>query len=262
MRQVLDAVTFYIYPSLPDLQSALRLTGYEWVGGQAYPEIGVVLLAISPSSEAILKMKRDIPHELTHKVLYDLTGPQGYAAQPVWFVEGLASTFEHSPDPAYALALQRAPQDRSCSETTLCHPFPAEATAPCLPTRKPEPSSLPATNVWLDADTRAYRHVQQWIGMFDGHQTNARIGFGHPGTRLARPDGTTKPRQRRLRDVELCDHVRPRPRALANPDGLAMRAGLCPVDRHAFRTIGLASAICKSRDLGDPLKEHRRISAA
>jgi len=126
--QVLDAVTFYIYPSLPDLQSALRLTGYEWVGGQAYPEIGVVLLAISPSSEAILKMKRDIPHELTHKVLYDLTGPQGYAAQPVWFVEGLASTFEHSPDPAYALALQRAAQDgRLLPMTTLCHPFPAEA---------------------------------------------------------------------------------------------------------------------------------------
>ncbi len=125
---VVDSVTLYIYPSLPDLQSALLLTGYEWVGGKAYPEIGVVLLAISPSSEAILKMKRDIPHELTHKVLYDLTGAQGYAAQPTWFVEGLASTFERSPDPAYALALQRAAQDgKLIPLTTLCNPFPAEA---------------------------------------------------------------------------------------------------------------------------------------
>ncbi|MEJ5310101.1 MAG: peptidase MA family metallohydrolase [Anaerolineae bacterium] len=125
---VIDAATLYIYPSLPDLQSALLLTGYEWVGGKAYPEIGVVLLAISPSSEAILKMKRDIPHELTHKVLYDLTGAQGYAAQPTWFVEGLASTFERSPDPAYALALQRAAQDgKLIPLTTLCNPFPAEA---------------------------------------------------------------------------------------------------------------------------------------
>jgi len=125
--QVLDSVTIYIYPSLPDLQSALQLTGYEWVGGQAYPEIGVVLLAISPSSEAILKMKRNIPHELTHKILYDLTGPQGYAALPVWLVEGLASVFERSPDPTYALALQRAAQDgKLIPMETLCHPFPAE----------------------------------------------------------------------------------------------------------------------------------------
>ncbi len=125
---VIDSATLYIYPSLPDLQSALLLTGYEWAGGKAYPEIGVVLLAISPSSEAILKMKRDIPHELTHKVLYDLTGAQGYAAQPTWFVEGLASTFERSPDPAYALALQRAVQDsKLIPMATLCNPFPAEA---------------------------------------------------------------------------------------------------------------------------------------
>ncbi|MGC9395539.1 MAG: peptidase MA family metallohydrolase [Anaerolineae bacterium] len=124
---VIDSVTIYIYPSLPDLQSALQLTGYEWVGGQAYPEIGVVLLAISPSSEAILKMKRHIPHELTHKVLYDLTGPQGYAALPIWLNEGLASIFERSPDPAYALALQRAAQDgKLIPMATLCHPFPAE----------------------------------------------------------------------------------------------------------------------------------------
>jgi len=125
---VVDAATLYVYPSLPDLQSALLLTGYEWMGGKAYPEIGVVLLAISPSSEAILRMKRDIPHELTHKVLYDLTGTQGYAAQPTWFVEGLASTFELSPDPAYALALQRAAQDsKLIPMATLCYPFPAEA---------------------------------------------------------------------------------------------------------------------------------------
>ncbi len=121
------AVTLYIYPSLPDLQSALRLTGREWVGGQAYPEIGVVLLAISPSAEATLKMKRDIPHELTHKVLYDLTGPQGYAALPVWLVEGLASAFERSPDPAYTLSLQQAVKDgKLIPLETLSYPFPAE----------------------------------------------------------------------------------------------------------------------------------------
>ncbi len=120
-------VTIYIYPSLPDLQSALQLTGREWVGGQAYPEMGVVLLAISPSAEAIVKMKRDIPHELTHKVLYDLSGPQGYEALPVWLIEGLASSFERSPDPAYPLALQKAVREgRLIPLETLSHPFPEE----------------------------------------------------------------------------------------------------------------------------------------
>ncbi len=120
-------VTLYIYPSLPDLQSALRLTGREWVGGQAYPEIGVVLLAISPSAEAPIKMKREIPHELVHKVLYDLTGPQGYAALPVWLIEGVASSFERSPDPSYTLALQQAVNGgKLIPLETLCYPFPEE----------------------------------------------------------------------------------------------------------------------------------------
>jgi len=120
-------VILYIYPSLPDLQSALRLTGREWVGGQAYPEIGVVLLAISPSAEATVKMKRDIPHELAHKVLYDFTGPQGYAALPTWLVEGLASSFEYSPDPAYTLTLQQAVKDGTLIPLeTLNHPFPED----------------------------------------------------------------------------------------------------------------------------------------
>ncbi|HQE92839.1 MAG TPA: peptidase MA family metallohydrolase [Anaerolineae bacterium] len=121
------AVSLYIYPSLPDLQSALRLTGREWVGGQAYPEIGVVLLAISPSAEATVKMKRDIPHELAHKVLYDLAGPQGYSRLPIWLVEGVASSFERSPDPAYTLALQQAiSEGKLMTLETLCYPFPEE----------------------------------------------------------------------------------------------------------------------------------------
>ncbi len=118
-------VRIYIYPSLADLQSALRLTGRNWIGGMAYPDIGVVLMAIPPSPNAILHMNRYIPHELTHKVLYDATQAQGYDNLPTWLVEGLASYFENSPDPTYALALENAAaQGQFMPLESLCYPFP------------------------------------------------------------------------------------------------------------------------------------------
>ncbi len=120
-----DVVRLYIYPSQSDLQSALRLTGYEWLGGLAYPDIGVILLNIPPTDEAVVKMRRDIPHELTHKALYDLVGATGYDAQPIWLREGLASHFEQSPDASYALALEEARQENHLIPMSeLCHTFP------------------------------------------------------------------------------------------------------------------------------------------
>lgn len=122
-----ESVSIYIYPSLPDLQSALRLAGREWVGGQAYPEYGVLLLTMPPSNEAILKMQRDVPHELTHQMLYNLTGPQGYAALPTWLNEGLATYFERSPNPDFELALAQAIDNNTLIPLkTLCHPFTGE----------------------------------------------------------------------------------------------------------------------------------------
>ena len=104
----LETVEIYIYPSLPDLQMALRLTRQEWVGGQARPDVGVVLLAIPNSEETIIQMQQYIPHELTHLILYKKMGPQGYAYLPTWLNEGLASHFEQRPEAAYAVALEKA----------------------------------------------------------------------------------------------------------------------------------------------------------
>ncbi len=120
-------VLIYIYPSLQDMQSALRLTGQSWVGGVARPEVGVVLVNLPPTANAISKMKRDIPHEMTHKALYDLLGPQGYDALPLWLEEGLASIFEQSPDPTYAVLLQQAQQTGSLLDiNSLCDTLPTD----------------------------------------------------------------------------------------------------------------------------------------
>ncbi len=120
-------VDVYLYASLDDLQSALLLAGRDWQGGQARPDLGVVLVAIPPGQEALAQMKRDIPHELTHLLVYQATGP-GYARVPRWLDEGLASANEELAQPAYQLALEAAFRNNQLmSLETLCAPFPADA---------------------------------------------------------------------------------------------------------------------------------------
>jgi hypothetical protein len=122
-------VDIYLYAALDDLQSALLLAGRDWQGGQARPDLGVVLVAIPPGQEALAQMKRDIPHELTHLLVFQATGA-GYTRVPRWLDEGLASANEELPQPAYQQALESAFRaGRLISLETLCAPFSADAGA-------------------------------------------------------------------------------------------------------------------------------------
>jgi len=115
----------YIYPSESDLVSALQLSGRDWVEGVTYPALGVILIAVPPNADGILIMQRTIPHELTHQILYDLLGQQGYLALPAWLNEGLATHFERQPDPDLTLALQTAQREGQLIPIDqLCFPFP------------------------------------------------------------------------------------------------------------------------------------------
>lgn len=120
----LDPITLYIYPSLTDLQLALRLSGESWVGGEARPEVGVVLLANPLTPSTLPQLQRDIPHEMTHLLLYRRLGKEGYRALPAWLNEGLATTFEQRPDPTYAVTLDKAIAAGSIIHLEqLCRPF-------------------------------------------------------------------------------------------------------------------------------------------
>lgn len=120
-------VDIYLYSALEDLQSALELGGRDWQGGQARPDLGAVLVAIPPGQGALAQMKRDIPHELTHLLVYQATGA-GYARVPRWLDEGLASANEELAQPAYQLALESAFREgRLIPLETLCAPFSADA---------------------------------------------------------------------------------------------------------------------------------------
>jgi hypothetical protein len=119
-----SALRFYIYPSSADLRAALRLTGRDWVGGHADPELGVILLVSVNAKTAATDLRRSIPHELTHFRLYQATGAN-YDTLPLWFSEGLATTMEAAPYAGYEVLLKSAlDSDTTIPFSELCYQFP------------------------------------------------------------------------------------------------------------------------------------------
>lgn len=129
----LDRVDVFLYPSQDDIRAALEMAGREWVGGQARPELGVVLVEVPQGDRAVSRMERDIPHELTHLLIYHTVGAEGYQYVPMWLNEGLATVSETRPDPELAVTLEEARvQAQLIPLTDLCTPFPHNRDAALL----------------------------------------------------------------------------------------------------------------------------------
>lgn len=129
----LAEVHVYLYPSLTDLRAALEMAGREWMGGQARPELGAVLVAVPYDDEFVARMEQDIPHELTHLVVYEVTGPEGYTRVPAWLDEGLAMDNQARPDPNMDALLEQArAEGRLIPLSDLCAPFPSDPQAALL----------------------------------------------------------------------------------------------------------------------------------
>jgi hypothetical protein len=122
----------YVYPTAADLRAGLRLTGRDWVGAHAHPELGVILVSVVSPVTAATDLARTIPHELAHLYLYQATGV-GYESTPVWLDEGLASLLESEPNPIYATRLEEA---MAAGETIafdeLCYTLPTDEDAVLL----------------------------------------------------------------------------------------------------------------------------------
>jgi hypothetical protein len=97
----------WIYKDGEDLFDALPLHQPEWVGGQAYPDKGVILAAIADDEYADLEIKRTIPHEISHLVLYH-AAKNPYNVPPAWLDEGLAVHNQDTPIPGSEESLQEA----------------------------------------------------------------------------------------------------------------------------------------------------------
>ncbi len=130
LRQLLpvpEPVEFdlYLYPTSADLRAALRLTGRDWVGAHAHPELGVLLVTAVNVRTAAADLRQSIPHEMAHLLLYQATAPH-YDQIPQWFNEGLATYMEASPNPNYELLLAEAVNGRTTIPLTeLCATFPS-----------------------------------------------------------------------------------------------------------------------------------------
>jgi len=128
------AISIYIYPSLGELRSAMRLVGQEWIGGHANTKLGVVLVSAGRGPTAGIELEQTIPHEVAHLVVDQNTNTSGgQNSAPVWLHEGLAVNNELRPDPTFALALEHAlDTDSLHALETLCAPFPADPSSALL----------------------------------------------------------------------------------------------------------------------------------
>jgi len=116
----------FLYADLFDLEGVLPPTGREWVSGQAYPELNTCVAAIPPDEKSLSTMKRVIPHEIAHLLIYQAAGG-ALGHVPSWLNEGLATLSQELPDPEAAIVLEAAlSQDSLVPLETLCGPFPLD----------------------------------------------------------------------------------------------------------------------------------------
>ncbi len=117
-------IDIYIYDSHYNLEAAMVLTGREWVSGQAHPELSAIVVAVPSEAGYTSRMKRFIPHEITHLLVYQDVTPAGYRYVPEWLDEGLATANEQLPTPEYTLILEEArAQGQLLPLKDLCVPF-------------------------------------------------------------------------------------------------------------------------------------------
>jgi hypothetical protein len=121
-----DSIRVYVYPTPGDVRAALRLTGRDWLGAHASPELGVIMVSAANSRTAVIEMGQSVPHELGHLWLYEATGA-GYKSAPRWFDEGLATFFETTSNANYEIILQEAlDSEATIPFINLCRIFPVD----------------------------------------------------------------------------------------------------------------------------------------
>ena len=124
-----DAIEIYAYASALELQDTLMFSGQSaaWVAGHADPDLKVIVVSLPDGPEQAFEIKRQIPHELMHVMLYQKLG-SSYANLPRWLNEGLASIVELFPNPDYQLLLDKAYERQVLMPISdLCNSFPIDA---------------------------------------------------------------------------------------------------------------------------------------
>ena len=128
-----DILKIYVYENASDVQIAMNLgQAKSWVAGHASPDLATVLVSVPEGPGEKLELERQIPHEITHILQYQLMGAN-YRNAPLWLLEGTASLAELYPNPDYERVLERAVENESLIKMeALCNTFPPEASSAFL----------------------------------------------------------------------------------------------------------------------------------
>jgi len=124
-----EGIYIYAYANVVEMQDTLMFSGgsTSWVAGHANTGSGVIIVSLPPGPEQKFEIQRQIPHELTHILLFNKLG-KGYQNLPRWLNEGLASSSELSPNPDFQLLLDKAyERDAIIPIRDLCTSFPLDA---------------------------------------------------------------------------------------------------------------------------------------
>ncbi|MDP9363740.1 MAG: peptidase MA family metallohydrolase [Chloroflexota bacterium] len=123
--RLVDPVRIWVYASPDDFAGALRPNTEPWIGGAAYPVLGLIH-AVLPTAEAA-EIGRVVPHEVSHVLLHQATR-NPFNTSPNWLDEGLATYAQEVADPAYPdLVRAAATEGRLESVRTLNAQFPYDA---------------------------------------------------------------------------------------------------------------------------------------
>jgi hypothetical protein len=116
----------WVYATQEELASALFEFNPEWVGAQAFPDLGLILAYIADDEAAEDETKRLLPHELSHLVLYQATR-NPYNAPPTWLDEGIAVHNQEVRYPDEEAAIREAASEgRLVPLKALSSPFGAD----------------------------------------------------------------------------------------------------------------------------------------
>lgn len=117
---------FYIYADAQAAQAALAPVGRIWADGYADPALGLAVVAVADDVDAGVNLERELPHELTHLLVYRVIGDR-YTQVPTWLNEGLAVVNQMQPDPGSPAALDAAREAGTLLRlSSLCGPLPAD----------------------------------------------------------------------------------------------------------------------------------------